>query len=227
MKEILIIFIVLFILMALKIPVAFSMAIAATVGVLLLGVSPLLVPQRMFSAVNSFPLMAIPLFIFVGNVMNIGGITDRIFNFARVYLRHWPGSLAHVNVIASLIFAGMSGSAVADTSGLGLIEIKAMKDDGFDPAFSAAITAASSTIGPIVPPSIPLVIFAVISEASVGRLFLGGIIPGVCMALALMVYIYFISKKRRYPVEKRAGFKERLSATWKAVPALFTPILLL
>lgn len=159
--------------------------------------------------------------------MNSGGITDSIFNFARVFLRHRIGSLGHVNVLASLIFAGMSGAAVADTSGLGLIEIKAMNDDGFDPAFSASITAASSTIGPIVPPSIPLVIFAVISEASVGRLFLGGIIPGVCMAIALMIYIYFVSKKRKYPTETRTGIMERVTATGKAIPALLTPLLLL
>ncbi|HHW02561.1 MAG TPA: TRAP transporter large permease [Thermoanaerobacterales bacterium] len=225
--EILIIFSIMLILMALKVPVAFSMATSATVALLLKGVPLMLVPQRMFTALDSFPLLAIPLFIFVGQAMNTGGITDKIFNFARVYVRHIKGSLGHVNVIASIIFAGMSGSAVADTSGLGLVEIKAMNEDGFDPEFSAAITAASSTIGPIIPPSIPLVIYAVIAEQSVGRLFLGGVIPGLLMGLALMVYVYVISKKRGYKVEPRATFKERINATIAAIPSLLTPVLLL
>lgn len=225
--EVVVIFIVLLVLMSMKIPVAFSMAVAAVVGILVAGVSPLLVPQRMFFAVNSFLLIAIPLFIFVGNLMNIGGITDKIFSFARVFLRHRRGSLGHVNVVASIIFAGMSGSAVADASGLGLVEIREMNKDGYEPAFSAAITAAASTIGPIIPPSIPFVVYAVIANVSIGRLFLGGIIPGLLMGIALMIYVYYISKKRGYPKGERSLWKERAVTTFRALPALFTPLLML
>ena len=174
-------------LMMLRVPVAFSMALAAVVALVIGDIPLTLVPQRMFNSLDSFPLLAIPLFVFVGEAMNTGGITTRIFNFAREYVKHITGSLGHVNVISNIIVAGMSGSAVADASAIGVVEIKAMEEDGFDRDWAAALTAASSTIGPIIPPSIPFVIYAIITETSIGRLFLGGLLPGLMMGISLMI----------------------------------------
>jgi len=225
--EVSIIFAVLLGLMLLSVPVAYSMGLAAVVALLLGDIPLILVPQRMFGALDSFPLLAIPLFIFVGEVMNTGGITLRIFEFARVFVRHITGSLGHVNVISNIIIAGMSGSAVADASAIGVVEIKAMEEDGFDTDWSAALTAASSTIGPIIPPSIPLVIYAIITETSIGRLFLGGVIPGLLMGISLMILVYIMSKQRGYKVEEKASAKERIRATLRAIPSLLTPIIML
>jgi tripartite ATP-independent transporter DctM subunit len=221
------IFISMIFLILIKVPVAFSMAVAAAIVLWLRDVSFALIPQRMFMAVNSFPLLAVPLFILVGQIMNTGGVSRKIFDFCRVWLRHMKGSLGHVNVAASVIFAGMSGSAVADASGLGIIEIEAMKKEGYDAAFSAAITAASSTIGPIIPPSIPMVVYAVLAEQSVGRLFLGGVAPGILMAVALMLQVYIVSKRNKYKTESKATWGERLQTSFSAIPSLLTPIILL
>jgi len=225
--EVIILFGVLILLIFIGVPIAFSMGITGVVVLLIEGVPLDLVPQRMFSGLSSFTLVAVPLFIFVGELMNTGGITTRIFNFCRVLVGHIKGGLAHVNVLASIIFAGMSGSALSDAYGLGITEIKIMKEAGFDIEFSAAVTGASSVIGPIIPPSIPMVIYAVISEQSVGRLFLGGIVPGLLMGLSLMVLIYIISSKRKYPIEKKRSFKEALYAAKNAFPSLMTPVILL
>jgi tripartite ATP-independent transporter DctM subunit len=224
--EVFIIFVVMLGLMLLSVPVAFAMGLAAVAALFLNDIPLTLVPQRLFTSLDSFPLLAIPLFIFVGEAMNTGGITVRIFNFARSLVRHITGSLGHVNVISNIIIAGMSGSAVADASAIGVVEIKAMEEDGFDRDWSAALTAASSTIGPIIPPSIPLVIYAIITETSIGRLFLGGVIPGLLMGISLMVLVYFMSKARGYKVEAKASWNERLQAIWRAIPSLLTPLIM-
>ena len=213
-------------LMFLRVPVAFAMALSAVVALIIGDIPLTLVPQRMFNSLDSFPLLAIPLFVFVGEAMNTGGITNRIFNFAREYVKHITGSLGHVNVISNVIVAGMSGSAVADASAIGVVEIKAMEKDGFDRDWSAALTAASSTIGPIIPPSIPFVMYAIITETSIGRLFLGGLIPGLMMGISLMIMVYIMSKQRGYKVEPKATWGERLDATWKAIPSLLTPVIM-
>ena len=174
-----------------------------------------------------FVLIAVPLFIFAAKVMNTGEITDMIFRFANTLVGRWKGGMGHVNVIASLIFSGMTGSAIADASGLGLMEIDAMRKHGYDDGFSCAVTASSATIGPVFPPSIPMVFYALLSGSSVGALFLGGMVPGVLLAVALMVYIAFIAKKRNYPTGERYAFKEFMVQSFKAMPALFTPIILL
>lgn len=215
------------VLILLKMPVAFSIGLTAVAGLIARGVPLMLIPQRMFTSLDQFTLLAVPLFIFVGEVMNLGGVTERLFGFCRVMLRHIRGGLGHVNVVASVIFAGMSGAAVADAAGLGAIEIKAMRESGYDDDFSACITAASSTIGPIIPPSIPLVVYAVLAEQSVGRLFLGGFVPGLMMAAALMVMVFFISKRRNYPIEPKATAKEKLRSAWRAFPSLLTPGIIL
>ena len=211
------------------VPVAVSMGLTAIVAFLVMGQADILtmVAQRMYASTTSFTLLAIPFFILAGNLMNTGGITERIFRFARVLVGHIWGGLGQVNVIASMIFSGMSGAAVADAAGLGMIEMKAMKDNGYEWRFSAAITAASSTIGPVIPPSIPLVIYGYLTEVSVGRLFLAGVIPGVLMGLALMIAVYFVSKRRGYPRDHRAPLKDIAQSAKAAALPLLTPAIII
>jgi tripartite ATP-independent transporter DctM subunit len=211
--------------------IAFAMGITSLIVVLVdrgIGNIPFgMIAQRMVYGVNSFPLLAIPFFLLAGRLMNTSGITDRIFNFCNVLIGHVRGGLGHVNILASMIFAGMSGSAVSDAVGLGQIELKAMKDQGYDDEFSAAITAASSTIGPIIPPSIPMVLYGVLGNVSVGALFIGGIIPGVLMGLFMMVTVSIIAKRRNYPIHKRAQFLGIVRATVKALFPLLCPLILI
>jgi len=174
-----------------------------------------------------FILIAVPLFVFAANVMNTGEVTEMVFNFANTLVGRARGGMGHVNVIASLIFSGMTGSAVADASGLGIMEIEAMRRHGYDDGFSCGITAASATIGPIFPPSIPMVFYAMLSGASIGKLFMGGMIPGILMGLFLMAYIALIAKKRNYPIGVKYTLKEFIRNTARAFPALLTPIILL
>lgn len=215
-------------LILLGVPVAVSMGFTAAATFIILGQPNILtmVPQRMYASTTSFTLLAIPFFILAGNLMNTGGITERIFRFARALVGHIWGGLGQVNVIASMIFSGMSGAAVADAAGLGMIEMKAMKDNGYDWRFSAAITAASSTIGPVIPPSIPLVIYGFLTEVSVGRLFLAGVIPGVLMGIALMIAVYCVSKKRNYPRDTRAPLAEIVISAKEAFLPLMTPVII-
>jgi len=174
-----------------------------------------------------FILIAVPLFVFTAKVMNTGKITEMIFKFSNILVGRWRGGMGHVNVLASIIFSGMTGSAVADASGLGIMEIEAMRKQHYDDGFSCAITAASATIGPIFPPSIPMIFYAMFSGASIGKLFLGGMTPGILMGIALMIYIAYISKKRNYPKGKSYPFREIIKITIKAFPALLTPVILL
>jgi TRAP-type C4-dicarboxylate transport system permease large subunit len=225
----LVIFAVLIILILAGVPVAIGMGLTAVLTFLVMGQADILTmaAQRMYASTTSFTLLAIPFFILAGNLMNTGGITERIFRFARALVGHIWGGLGQVNVVASMIFSGMSGAAVADAAGLGVIEMKAMKDHGYDWRFSAAITAASSTIGPVIPPSIPLVIYGFLTEVSVGRLFLAGVIPGVLMGLALMIAVYFISKHRHYPRDQRALLKEIILSGKSAILPLLTPAIII
>ena len=174
-----------------------------------------------------FILIAVPLFVFAAKVMNTGKVTEMVFLFANTLVGKWKGGMGHVNVVASIIFSGMTGSAVADASGLGIMEIEAMRKHGYEDSFSCAITAASATIGPIFPPSIPMVFYAMLSGASIGNLFLGGMAPGILIGLALMAYIAYIAKKRNYPRGERYTFKEFIRNTAIAFPALLTPVILL
>jgi len=174
-----------------------------------------------------FILIAVPLFVFTAKVMNTGAVTEMVFRFANILVGRWKGGMGHVNVVASIIFSGMTGSAVADASGLGIMEIEAMRKQNYDDGFSCAITAASATIGPIFPPSIPMVFYAMFSGASIGNLFLGGMAPGILIGLALMIYIAYIAKKRNYPKGKSYPFKEFIKITIRAFPALLTPVILL
>jgi tripartite ATP-independent transporter DctM subunit len=180
-----------------------------------------------YGLTNAYILIAIPLFIFTANVMNSSEVTDKIFDFARSVIGRRHGATGYVNIVASLIFAGMTGSAVADASGLGTLEISQMKKEGYDMPFSCAITASTAVIGPIFPPSIPFVIYAMISGASVGKLFMGGMIPAILLCIVTGVYVYFISKRRGYPVGAKVTFGYFLKSTVRAAPALMTPVILL
>ncbi|HOV38706.1 MAG TPA: TRAP transporter large permease, partial [Spirochaetales bacterium] len=183
--------------------------------------------QKMISGIDTYALLAVPFFILAGNLMNTGGVTRRLFRFASSLVGFIPGGLGHANVLASMIFAGMSGAAIADAGGLGTIEIKAMQDEGFDTKFSAAVTAASSTIGPIIPPSIPMVIYASIANVSVGKLFLAGALPGILMGVALMIMVYIMAKKKNYPVHSRFSLKEATSSFVDGFLPLMTPAIIL
>lgn len=216
------------ILAILSVPIAISLGIAVIITVSLFTPFPLLgMAQRMVTGIDSFVLLAIPLFMLTGRLMNEGGITDRLFDFARSLVGPIRGGLAHANVLASMIFAGMSGSAVADAGGLGMVEIKAMTEQGYRREFAAAVTVASSTIGPIIPPSIPMVIYGAMAEVSVGRLFLGGFIPGVLMGLALMVLIYLWSFREAMPRDPGYSLQRVWTTFRDAFLPLLTPVILL
>jgi tripartite ATP-independent transporter DctM subunit len=215
----------------LRIPIAFGMIMssifyftvatgpAATIG---------MAANQFLSNMNvSFILLAVPLFIFAANIMNTGAVTELVFRFANTIVGRWKGGMGHVNVLASLIFSGMTGSAVADASGLGLMEVEAMRRSGYDDPFSCGITAASATIGPVFPPSIPMIFYSMLSGASVGALFMGGMVPGVLMAVFLMAYVAYISRKRNYPTGARVGIRQFVRDTLQALPALLTPVILL
>ncbi|MDD0813441.1 TRAP transporter large permease [Curvibacter sp. HBC28] len=182
--------------MASGLPVAIAMAGASLVYILFTGnLPPFVVIHRMVSGIDSFPLLAVPFFILAGNLMNNAGITNRIYNYALALVGWLKGGLGHVNVVGSVVFAGMSGTAIADAAGLGTIEIKAMKDHGYGTEFAVGVTAASATLGPIIPPSLPFVIYGMMANVSVGALFLAGILPGVLMALAMMVTVAYFAHK--------------------------------
>lgn len=179
--------------------------------------------QRMVDGLNSFPILAVPLFILAAAILNSAGITHHLFGFARALVGHITGGLGHVNVLASLFFSGMSGSALADAGGLGKMEIEAMREAGYDDEFAGAVTASSSMIGPLVPPSITMVLYGVISNTSIGALFLGGVVPGVLCAVALMVMVYATAKKREYPRDPRPEARAVALLFVKSLPALLTP----
>ena len=183
--------------------------------------------EQMFNGVNSQTLLAVPFFVLAGNLMNGGGVTTRIFDFAASMIGHKKGGLAHVNVLASLIFSGMSGSALADAGGLGQLEIKSMKDAGFDEGFAGGITAASCIIGPLVPPSTPLIIYAVLANQSVEKLFMAGFMPGLLTTAALMIMCAYLAHKRNYPSEPKRSWGYRLNSFKKSFWALLTPIIIL
>lgn len=226
---VLVLFVTLAVCFVIRMPISFSMMVAPIVYFLVAN------PNRLNSLytvitgnmIAGFTMLAAPLFVFMANVLNESEITDKMFNFCNGLLGRMKGGTAQVNVLISLIFSGMTGSAIADASGIGLMEIQQMKKEGYDAEFSCAITAASATIGPIFPPSIPMVIYGMLSGASVGKLFMGGMVPGVLLAILLMIYCFFLSHKRNYPSGVIMTMRQFLRATLVALPALLTVVLLL
>jgi tripartite ATP-independent transporter DctM subunit len=220
---------VLFTLAAIGAPIALAMIVGAGVYLAVRGHDPGLVSEQIIQGLyESFILLAVPLFIVAANIMNAGTISDRLLKFCVAVVGRFRGGLGYVNVVASVIFSGMSGSAIADAAGIGKIVIEMMTKNGrYSPGFAAAITAASATIGPIIPPSIPLVMYALVSDASIGYLFLGGVVPGLLMALALMTMIFFLARKRGFAVEETVPLSRVPGITLNAFPALMLPVILL
>jgi len=220
-------FLIIVVLVLLNVPIGISIAVASFIYLLAEGISLAIVPQQMFEIIDSFPFLAFPMFMLVGSLMNAGGTSRRIFDFAESCVGHLRGGLAHVNVVASLIFSGMSGSAISDAGGLGAIEIEAMTERGYDNDFAVAITAASSTIGPIIPPSVPVIIYAMAFDASIGRLFLGGFLPGFLMAIALMIMVFIYARKRDYYRSPFPPVRKLFVTFYRSLLALLTPVILL
>ncbi len=211
-----------------RIPIAAGMIIASILYFLLTNKDLGLVVEVMGESLyTQYVVIAIPLFVFAANLMNTGTVSDRVFSFANALVGRFRGGLGQVNVLSSLVFSGMSGSSYADASGLGKLAISAMKKKGYDPGFSCAVTATSATVGPIFPPSIIMVMYAMLSGASVGALFIAGIVPAILMCLSLMIYIAYISHKRNYPYGAKYAMRDFLVYTFKALPALFMPVILL
>ncbi len=218
----------LILLLMIGVPVVYSLGVTAlTIMMMTTGLRWGIVAQQMMAGLNSFTILAVPMFLLAGNLMNLSGITDRLFKFARIIVGWLPGGLGHVNVVASVIFAGMSGTAIADASGLGLIEIKAMRDAGYDDDFSCAVTAASSTLGPIIPPSMPLVVYGTITGTSIGALFLAGLLPGILMAVLMMSLVSIITVRKKYPRDKFPTFKETVDGVKGGIIPLLAPVILL
>ena len=210
------------------VPVVYAVLIPSIAYVLIEGLPTTLLASRVVYALDSFPLVAVPLFIFVGNLMNLAGITDRIFRFASVLASRLHGGLAQVNILASLIFSGISGAALADVGGLGRVEIKAMRERGFDAPFSAAVTASSALIGPIFPPSIPLIVYGSVTSVSIIQLLMAGILPAILCTAALMATAALVSRQKGYPrAERWPTAREVGSSLWPATPALLAPVLLI
>ncbi|MCB2054675.1 MAG: TRAP transporter large permease [Geminicoccaceae bacterium] len=220
-------FVLLLLLFLMAVPIAVGLVIVG-LGYLSVGgrVDELIVAQRVATGIDNFALMAIPFFLLAAELMNRTGITDRIFALANCLLGRVPGGLGYVNVVASMLFASMSGSAVADAVGLGRIEIKAMTAAGYGRAFSAAVTTASTTIAPIIPPSISLIIFGVTSGASIGGLFLGGLVPGILMGLSMMVVVFLHVRRHRYPPGPKTSARDTLCAAARAFLPLMTPVII-
>lgn len=225
---ILLLVVLFFVLMFLGLPIAFALGLSSLTYILVMGYPLEAIVQRMFSMTQSFPLLAIPFFILLGQLVSYGGMAKRILKFSQVLVGHLPGSLGLVSVVANMVFAGMSGSAVADAAGIGSILIPAMKEDGYDDGFNTAINATASTLGVIIPPSIPMVVLGWVTSVSVGRLFLGGAIPGILIGLTMFVYTIYIAKKRKYPTSSaRPTLKEVLAVTKESVWGLVVPLLII
>jgi len=207
-------------------PLYVNLGLTSFLYMFMTGSNPMTVVQRITQASNSFTMIAAPFFILMGNLMNTGGVTRKMFRFANEIVGNVPGGMGHANVLCSALFAGMSGTAVADAGGLGNIEIEAMREIGYDDDFSCAVTAASSVLGPIIPPSLPMVIMAVTVGASVGRGFVGGVIPGILIAVALCLLVAYYAKKRCYPRNARPTLRTLWKAFKDAALALLSPVIL-
>lgn len=226
MTNIAIVLILFVILLFTGLPLYVNLGLSSFLYFFVSGQNPMMVVQRITQTANSFTMIAAPFFILMGNLMNTGGVTRKMFRFANEIVGNVPGGMGHANVLCSALFAGMSGTAVADAGGLGNIEIEAMREVGYDDDFACAITAASSVLGPIIPPSLPMVIMCVTVGASVGRCFVGGLLPGILIALALGLMVAFYAKKRCYPRNARPTLRTLWLAFKDAVFALLSPVIL-
>ena len=216
------------VLVAIGTPIAFALGLVSFTGIACLPSIPnMVVFTKMFNGLNSFTLLAVPLFILAANLMNEGGITDKLIECICDLVGHWRGGLAHANVLVSMVFAGISGSSQADTSGVGKIFIPSMEKQGYDKGTSVGVTAASSTLGSIIPPSITMVVYSGIANVSTGALFMSGIVPGILLGVAMMLVVVFYSKRKNFPQSPRVPVKTAIMHTLKSLPALMTPIILI
>lgn len=220
-------FVFFFILLIVGVPVAFALGGASLLYFIGTGIPLITLPQKMFAGMNSFVLLCVPGFILAGNLMNQGGITHKIIKFSNSLVGHIRGGLSQANIVASMVFAGISGTATADVASLGAILIPAMVDEGYETDFACAVTASSSTIGPIIPPSLPMIIAATMTGLSVTKLFVAGIIPGLLLGFGMMIVSYLISKKRNHPKSERASFKIILHTFKDAIWALLMTVIIL
>jgi C4-dicarboxylate transporter DctM subunit len=215
-------------LLCISAPIIVALGGCSLAYALLMGNIPLTtLIQTTFGGLATFPLLAVPLFMLAGNLMNAGGITPVLVNFSRMLLGHIRGGLGHATVLACAVFAAISGAAVATAVAIGVVMIPAMNQAGYDEDVAAALTSTASCMGPIIPPSIPFIIYGVTANVSIGALFLGGVFPGIMLGLALMIYMSWVATTRNYPRDPRMPIKKILVAAWKALPALFMPVLIM
>ena len=222
-----VLFIVFLVALAIGVPVAFSLGLASVAYMLGSHIQMINFAQYFFKGLDSFTLLCIPGFTFAGNLMNQGGISDKLLDFADALVGHVTGGLAYANVLASMVFAGISGTALSDTVALGGVEIPMMVNQGYDVPFSVAITAASSCLGPIIPPSVPMIMAATMTGLSVSKMFMAGIVPGLLLGFGMCATCYILSVKRHYPKHERSSWKKRLEVTKDAIWALLMPIIIL
>jgi tripartite ATP-independent transporter DctM subunit len=212
------------VLIIIGLPIAFALGLASVVGILVQGALPMeIVAQRIVNTIDKNSLLAVPLFVLAGEIMNSGGITNRLMNFARALVGHMRGGLAQVNVVISMFFAGVSGSATADAAAFGKILIPSMRKEGFDDGFSVSITAATATLGPILPPSVVMIVYASMTNLSIGRLFMAGLVPGILIGLLFMALARFFAIRRNYPRHDWVGFGNLLKAFGQAFFSLIAP----
>lgn len=211
------------------VPISMAMAFSVLLTIFYCGLDPVIIPSLVSGGISSYTLLAVPFFIFLGNIMNSGGITSRLFDWCEAAIGWLKGGLAQVNILSSVIFAGISGTAVADSAGLGMVEMKAMKEKKYDTEFSLGVTVASSLLGPIIPPSVVLLVFASLANVSPGKLFIAGVLPGVLLAIVLMVYVYFMCASGRVQCPDPEPFNARKlwDATKHSIFALLCPVILL
>ena len=215
------------ILMFLGVPIFLAMGISCFIFVLAFDLPTMILAKSYVTGLGSYDFLALPFYFLAGELMSGGGITERMVKFCQSFIGHIRGGLSHVNIIASMIFSGVSGSSVADASAIGSVLIPSMKKDGFPSDYTAAVTASSATIGPVIPPSIPLVVYGLIAHLSIGKLFLAGATPGILMGVYLLVVSFVISRRRNYPYTKRATLRQIVSTTLSALPAVIMPGIIL
>lgn len=225
--ELVILFSLMLVTLVTGLPLPFSLGVSSLVTLVTMGVPLTIVPQRLVAGMDSFAFLAIPFFLLVGEVMNAGGLTSRIIQFSNALVGHLHGGLAQITVVASMFFGGISGSATADLSAIGSILIPSMKKEGYDADFAVAVTSTAATCGPIIPPSITMIIYGILANVSITQLFLGGYVPGIMMGLSFMVVVRFIAKRRNYPLYDKASVRQRLLVTREAGWAVVLPFIIL
>lgn len=226
MSPVLVLIVTFFAFMLMNMPLSIAIGASSLLSIFASGIPGILLPQQTFAQLNSFSLMAVPIFILAGEIMEHAGITKRIVRFASSLIGHFHAGLAQVSVLASMLMAGISGSAAADASALGSMLIPAMVDEGYDDDFAVAVLAAGNTIGPIIPPSIMMIIFGSMTGVSIGDMFIGGVVPGIMFGVSIMILIRFMSKKREFPRHDKAKLKEVFAAFWGALGALVMPVII-